>query len=445
MNLPLTSPPNKLGRFSFSAALCFASLALRFSAHAAPYTATFINPAGITHAGALCISGEFQVGVGRGPLTNGNSRAFLWKGSAASAVDLTPPGFAVAGANAASGMSQVGAASLSINDSAHAMLWHGTAESAVDLNPDGFQGSVATAISGTSQVGHGVAEGNSFGSHALLWHGTAESVVDLNPEGFDTSEAHGISTNTQVGSGGGPITGGRAHALLWNGSAASAVDLHPPGFESTFAMGVSGSSQVGYGFGTATNQRNHALLWTGSAASVVDLHPPQFNWSEAYATRGDIQVGRANDRAILWKGSAERFIDLQQFVTAVHNQYSSSIAVAIGDDGTIVGYAERPSSPGGVVAVIWTPVPESSVLGDYNNNSQVDAADYVVWRKGDKNLFNEIATIGSNTAQDYTEWRKRFGNPPASGTETAISIPEPSTLALLATLLVALLAIKRAP
>ena len=70
--------------------------------------------------------------------------------------------------------------------------------------------------------------------------------------------------------------------------------------------------------------------------------------------------------------------------------------------------------------------------GDYNNNGAVDAADYVAWRKGNNPLYNEVATIGSNTPQDYTEWRARFGNPPGSGRSLGGAIiPEPATLLLL--------------
>ena len=72
------------------------------------------------------------------------------------------------------------------------------------------------------------------------------------------------------------------------------------------------------------------------------------------------------------------------------------------------------------------------VPGDYNGNGAVDAADYIVWRKGGA-LQHEVATIGSNTPEDYTEWRARFGNPPGSGSSLgeAQGVPEPATIGLL--------------
>ena len=81
-----------------------------------------------------------------------------------------------------------------------------------------------------------------------------------------------------------------------------------------------------------------------------------------------------------------------------------------------------------------TVLPESGVPGDYNNDSVVDADDYVSWRKGDNPLYNEVATIGFNTPDDYTAWRDRFGNTSANGSGSLdhATIPEPTSLTLLA-------------
>jgi hypothetical protein len=61
----------------------------------------------------------------------------------------------------------------------------------------------------------------------------------------------------------------------------------------------------------------------------------------------------------------------------------------------------------------------------------VDGADYVVWRNGGP-LQNEVATVGSVTPEDYTEWRARFGNTSGAGSGLgAARVPEPSMIALL--------------
>jgi fibronectin-binding autotransporter adhesin len=74
------------------------------------------------------------------------------------------------------------------------------------------------------------------------------------------------------------------------------------------------------------------------------------------------------------------------------------------------------------------------VPGDYNGNGLVDGADYVLWRNGGP-LQNEVDSPGTVNAQDYTEWRARFGNTSGSGsTLGAAAVPEPSAFALLSLL-----------
>jgi T5SS/PEP-CTERM-associated repeat protein len=70
------------------------------------------------------------------------------------------------------------------------------------------------------------------------------------------------------------------------------------------------------------------------------------------------------------------------------------------------------------------------VQGDYNGNGIVDAADYVLWRKGGT-LMND-PTPGVQPA-DYTFWRSRFGATSGSGSEIgrAPAVPEPATCLLL--------------
>lgn len=111
----------------------------------------------------------------------------------------------------------------------------------------------------------------------------------------------------------------------------SAVSLqlasgYPNGTE---ALGISGNEQVGYGGLAPVNnaQINHALLWHGSANSVVDLNPSGYVQSEATATNGSQEIGYAIDQQVLpdgfvdnlqhaieWDGSANSYLDLNQFL-----------------------------------------------------------------------------------------------------------------------------------
>jgi hypothetical protein len=86
--------------------------------------------------------------------------------------------------------------------------------------------------------------------------------------------------------------------------------------------------------------------------------------------------------------------------------------------------------PGSVSYVTSVP----SVIGDYNQNGTVDAADYVVWRNsgGATTLPNRDPSItGPVSAADYNAWRARFGSTAGAGAALA-AVPEPTALAALA-------------
>jgi hypothetical protein len=82
----------------------------------------------------------------------------------------------------------------------------------------------------------------------------------------------------------------------------------------------------------------------------------------------------------------------------------------------------------------------AGVMGDYNNNGVVDAADYVLWRNNGP-LQNEGVTPGSVTQEDYDFWRSRFGAMSGVGAGTT-AVPEPAAVTLLLAA-VALLARRR--
>jgi PEP-CTERM motif-containing protein len=104
-------------------------------------------------------------------------------------------------------------------------------------------------------------------------------------------------------------------------------------------------------------------------------------------------------------------------------------------------------NPGGAHDLTFTygVVPAAApVTGDYNNDGAVDAADYVVWRKGGP-LQNEGATPGSNTPDDYDVWRANYGLGDPIETSTLVkgfvryvsaaattAVPEPSSVFLVA-------------
>jgi hypothetical protein len=74
--------------------------------------------------------------------------------------------------------------------------------------------------------------------------------------------------------------------------------------------------------------------------------------------------------------------------------------------------------------VLYGPIPDATLIGDYNADGKVDAADYVVWRK-----------TGINGSQGYTQWRSNFGavasGAGAGGGAAATMVPEPATSILI--------------
>jgi hypothetical protein len=77
----------------------------------------------------------------------------------------------------------------------------------------------------------------------------------------------------------------------------------------------------------------------------------------------------------------------------------------------------------------------TTLVGDYNSNGTVDAADYTIWRDT-LNSTTDLRADGNGNhmidAGDYQQWKSNFGNHSGSGaSDAAFSVPEPSTAPLL--------------
>ena len=92
----------------------------------------------------------------------------------------------------------------------------------------------------------------------------------------------------------------------------------------------------------------------------------------------------------------------------------------------------------------------AGLLGDYNLNGTVDAADYTVWRNTLGQMGAGLAADGNQSgsidAGDYAIWKMHFGDSPGSGSAGASSsqspVPEPGTLSLMLVDLIAALLIR---
>lgn len=109
------------------------------------------------------------------------------------------------------------------------------------------------------------------------------------------------------------------------------------------------------------------------------------------------------------------------------NGYNPAIFGANNGDLTFeVGLASGATFTG-LVTYVTGP---AGVVGDYNNNGTVDAADYTLWRDvngtGATLQNRDPANTGNISAADYTSWRTRFGN--TSAVAAGAAVPEPTSV-----------------
>jgi acid phosphatase len=88
-------------------------------------------------------------------------------------------------------------------------------------------------------------------------------------------------------------------------------------------------------------------------------------------------------------------------------------------------------------------MPQPALIGDYNQNGTVDAADYVVWRDtlGQSIVLPNDSTPGTVSQGDYEVWRAHFGQMAdrGSGENVNAAIPEPETVVMLILAVVSLI------
>jgi hypothetical protein len=85
-------------------------------------------------------------------------------------------------------------------------------------------------------------------------------------------------------------------------------------------------------------------------------------------------------------------------------------------------------------AFVVVPTQVVGLIGDFNNDGVVGAADYVVWRKASPTaVLPNDDTPGVVDASDYADWRANFGKsaPASGGALGANSVPEPAGALLL--------------
>jgi hypothetical protein len=348
------------------------SLAGVAAAQPQPWAVTVLHPG---PARAFGVGDGWQVGV----VEDGfNTRAALWRGSAASYVDLhSGEGSTIAyGVGAAQQVGEHNSGGSAPRF--QAVFWTGSAASLVSLHPAGSRDSTAFAVENGQQVGSALFISGD-GRHAGLWEGTAESWIDLHPAGANWSVALGVHAGRQTGH---VRFGEVIHAGLWSGSAASWVDLHPAGATESHATGIHGDQQVG---NALVDGAWHAGVWTGDAASWVDLHPGGAAWSYAEGIHSGYQAGYVTiggvARASVWNGTAESWEDLSTFFPG---SWTRSAAHGIWSDGeTLYVVGSGDNRAGQEEALLWTRPVDVRCYADCDESGGLDLFDFLCFQ----NLF----------------------------------------------------------
>jgi FAD dependent oxidoreductase len=157
-------------------------------------------------------------------------------------------------------------------------------------------------------------------------------------------------------------------------------------------------------------------------ANVTTNNVATLNLNSVHLLLGKLDITAGNDTLSLWTDPAS----LSNLSAPIFTSSSSNFLSSLSSLG-VVSYNTSKSNAGGYLDALivsntstgFMDVTGVSVLGDYNLNGVVDAADYVVWRK-DPN----------RTQAQYDTWRARFGQTANSGSGVSenTAIPEPTTL-----------------
>jgi fibronectin-binding autotransporter adhesin len=204
-------------------------------------------------------------------------------------------------------------------------------------------------------------------------------------------------------------TGGNVLHLTGNvtgpGSFTQAVN-----FEESYSPGNSAAS-VSFDGSTTLAANNQLLMEIGG--TTLGTQYDHITANNSLALGGVLKVSLINN----FTPAAGQSFDLLDF--APGNLSGGFSAIALPTLTTGLQWNTNQLYLTGVISV--------NLLGDYNGNGVVDAADYVVWRKG----------LGTTyTQNDYNVWRAHFGQTaPGAGSGTGAienaAVPEPATSVLL--------------
>jgi T5SS/PEP-CTERM-associated repeat protein len=174
--------------------------------------------------------------------------------------------------------------------------------------------------------------------------------------------------------------------------------------------GVSTATSVDFQSGSFTSAAPRLVLELGGTTPGAQYD--QLHVTGLLALNGTLDVRLVDAGAGLFAPAAGNSFDILDWGTLSGTFSSIQLPTLAGS----LAWNTSQLYTTGVLSVVSPGLP-----GDFNNNGVVDAADYVVWRKG----------LGTTyTKADYDVWRANFGQTAgnASGASANAAVPEPTTL-----------------